>query len=107
MANMRSSILPAGTLAPVAELPDGTVAINITNIQSAGTGKDDGVYVECEYPDGWKRDHHVWGQNQAADIATKIVNNLKSRYGIESVSTVTLPTELKVGATIVMEVKNS
>lgn len=107
MANMRSSILPAGTLAPVAELADGTVEIKITNVQSAGVGENDGVYVNTKYPDGWSREHHVFGHNQVGDIITKIVNNLRARYGVESVVTVTTPTELVAGAVIKMEVKNS
>lgn len=90
----RTSIFPAGTLPPEDSLEDGsTIQITITRIMENNE-------LELGYPNRYFKTH------QAEDIlqlVPKIVNVLKSRYGIESVNTLTAPT-ISEGAIITMEV---
>lgn len=50
------------------------------------------LMADCVYPDGFKKSHQVKG---VADLAEKITNIMKSRYGLESVPFLEIPSELK------------
>lgn len=84
--------LPAGSLPPVDSLVNGQYEIRIVSVR-------DNNEMTLEYPNGWKRDHQAAG---IEDLVLKIVNNLRARYGVESVRTIqTCP--LEEGGIIIVE----
>jgi len=97
MANIaRASLMPAGSVPPVASLEDGDVGIIITKVKENNE-------LEVTYPDGFVRDHQAVA---IEDLIPKIVNNLRARYGVASVTTKTAPA-IAEGVRIVMEVSNN
>jgi hypothetical protein len=85
--------LPAGSLPPVDSLADGQYEITIVSVR-------DNNEMTLEYPNGWRRDHQAGG---IEDLVHKIVNNLRARYGVQSVKTIqTCP--LEQGGVIIVEV---
>lgn len=100
MANKTSAsmtVLPAGSDPVVSSMDAGTYDFTFGTV----TLTEGRTFVEITYPDGWKREHHVI---DAADLASKIINNLRARFGVESVSIVSLPKELEAGAILTVEV---
>jgi hypothetical protein len=91
-----ATTLPAGAVAPVASLEDGKHTLVILKVA-------ENMEMRVKYPDGWERDHQA---KDIVELAPKIVNNLRTRYGVESAQMVDAPKVLEVGATIVMEVAN-
>ncbi len=97
MANIaRASTLPAGSVPPVASLDDGMIEIKIIKVRENNE-------LSVQYPDGFVRDHQA---ATVEDLIPKIVNNLRARFGVQSVSTITAP-EIALNAKIIMEVFNN
>jgi hypothetical protein len=97
------AVLPPGTLKPNARLPAGTYAITIQSADPVGTNPDDGVYATCVYPDGWVKDHQVLPDDPAG-LFEKIVGQLRGKYGAGEVQLVSLPSEVKAGTQVTVEV---
>ena len=93
MANIKAGVLPAGSVAPVASLASGIHQVEILKI-----GENNEMVVE--YPDGWTRDHQA---KDNVELCAKITNNLRARYGIESVKFISAP-EIGEGAVYEVEV---
>lgn len=85
--------LPAGSLPPTHSLEDGKYEIKIVSVR-------DNNEMTLEYPKGWRRDHQATG---IEELVTKIVMNLRSRYGVGSVKTLKI-CPLEEGGIIEMEI---
>jgi len=85
--------LPAGSLPPTHSLKDGRYEIKIISVR-------DNNEMTLEYPQGWRRDHQATG---IEELVTKIVMNLRSRYGVGSVKTLKI-CSLEEGGVIEMEI---
>lgn len=90
----RASVLPAGSDPVVKELKPGKHKLTITSVRENNE-------LTVQYPCGWTRDHQA---KDMPELAPKIVNNLRARYGVESVSVTQAPTSLKKDAVIEIEV---
>lgn len=97
MAKIQMSVLPAGS-AVVGSLDNGTYELPIKSITVDGDCQMN--YVE--YPDGFTKAHQGL---QPADVAAKITNQVKGRYGANAVIKA-LPAALIEGAIIEIEVTN-
>lgn len=91
---MQAGLLPAGSDPVVTTLEKG--AHEITIVRTSENNE-----MRVAYPDGWERDHQA---TTPQELAPKIVNNLRARYGVESVTITRIPAELSEGATFVVEV---
>ena len=91
---IRAGILPAGSDPIVTTLEKGEHRVVIVK-------NYDNNELRAKYPDGFERDH------QAAtpqELAPKIVNNFRARYGAEAVTITKLPSDLTEGATFLVEI---
>lgn len=93
----RASTLPAGSLPPVASLNKGKVTVTIKKSTPDSSG---GFYLVVAYPDKWGRDHHV---QSITELVSKVVDNLRARYGVEAVNTLEVG-GLSTGDKIIMEI---
>lgn len=100
-SGVTAGLLPAGS-AVVAKLDNGTIEVVVNKVEPVGDNPDDGFYAECVYPGGFTKDHQV---KTSEELAPKIVNMLRGRYGVVSVNITTLP-KLGAGITIEAEVAN-
>lgn len=117
-----ATVLPPGSIAPVTSLKPGRQSIHIINVVKAHPTLDEQgneieqpadviaaqmasprSYVEVEYPDGWRKEHHALDADPI-DLVEKIVNVLRARYGVEGVSIMSVPGSLQIGATIEVEI---
>jgi len=96
-ASASTLVLPAGSDPVVTHLEQGEYEIPIRAV----TPTEGRTFAEVTYPDGWVREHHV---TDATDLASKIVNNIRARFGAETVTIKSLPKALKAGASVGVEV---
>lgn len=92
----RGMVTPAGSVPPVDSLKPGKYTLTIKQISEGGERH----YVEVEYPNGFTREHHTTGMQ---DMLEKIINNLRARYGVESVN-ILQAKSMAEGASIIVEV---
>lgn len=85
------SVLPAGSVAPAASLPEGENVVTVDHIE------EDGGLVNCVYPDGFAYSH---GAADVSELLTKVTGQLKGRYGWSEVTFVSVPADIEPGATI-------
>lgn len=85
------TVLPAGS--PVAALPEGGYSVTIDGFDESGM-------VRCVYPDGFVK-HHQAGT--VAELAEKVTNQLRGRYGATEVVFATAPAELAAGESFAVE----
>lgn len=115
-------ILPPGSVAPKASLPSGTITITV----ESAPGENDGLFArdangnvildaesnptpavsenvvaKCVYPDGFTKNHQT---NSPADLVGKIINQLRSYYGVTEAKVISLPEAVTAGATFEMEI---
>lgn len=90
----KAGLLPAGSDPVKATLKQGVHEITVVK-----TGENNELRVK--YPDGWERDHQA---TTPQELAPKIVNNLRARYGVESVTINKIPDGLTVSATFAVEI---
>lgn len=98
--------LPAGSLPPVTTLATGSHTLSIVGKESDGgvegeTEFGERWYIDLQYPDGFVRMHQV---KTVEEITAKIVNQLRGRYGVDSVEFTAIPTELNVGETFTITI---
>lgn len=86
------AVLPPGTTAP-GTLPAGGYAVTVDGFDAAGT-------IRCVYPDGFVKHHQAGAVDE---LAAKIANQLKGRYGAPSVDFDTVPKAIKAGATFTVK----
>lgn len=84
--NATGAVLPAGSTPASVTLP-ATYTVTID-------GFDDSGLVRCVYPDGFVKHH----QSEAVDdLAAKVVNQLRGRYGAGEVTFAAVPKAIKAG----------
>lgn len=99
------AVLPPGSVPPVATLPPGKVTVTVESAPGENDGIEgatsENVVAKCVYPDGFTKNHQT---NSPQDLAVKVLNTLRSRYGVAEVNVTKLPEQVVAGATIELEV---
>lgn len=96
-------VLPARSMPPSGRLEPGIYEVKIKDVvkthpvydeqgQALPLPENDNPrsYVTVIYPDGFEREHHALDADPS-DLAGKIINVIKARFGVESVTILSLP----------------
>jgi hypothetical protein len=86
-------VLPPDAQSPVASLPAGEHTVTIEAIC------DDGL-IRCVYPDEFVKHHQATSME---DLLSKIVRNLRARYGIWDVQFTSVPKDITAGQVITIQ----
>jgi len=89
--NITGVVLPPG--GPAAALPEGGYSVTIDGFDESGM-------VRCVYPGGFVKHHQV---GTVAELAAKVTNQLRGRYGATDVSFATIPAGLTAGEAFTVE----
>jgi hypothetical protein len=79
-------VLPAGSAPPKATLP-ASYAVSIDGFDESGM-------IRCVYPDGFVKHHQA---DTVEELAAKLVNQLRGRYGATDVAFATAPKSIAAG----------
>jgi len=87
------TLLPAGSVGPVASLEDGGHSLAIVQ-KDAYEG---GHYIYIRFPDDFRKTFQV---KKVTELAASISNILRARYGVKSLQFVKINEDMNVGDTI-------
>lgn len=81
------AVLPAGAEAPITTLPEGGYEVRID-------GFDDSGLIRCVFPGDFVKHYQA---ESVTDLATKVVGQLRGRYGATEVAFASVPKAIKAG----------
>ncbi|MCE9566360.1 MAG: hypothetical protein K8U57_30420 [Planctomycetes bacterium] len=87
------AVLPPGSTPAIATLPEGGYKVVISGFDESGM-------IRCVYPGEFVKHHQA---ETVEELAGKVVNQLRARYGVQEIPFASVPKEIAAGESFTVE----